>query len=261
MTGMRVSVGLCALLLAGGAAAGEARPRHDSTGQIGAWSTALYVPAPRAARTLPPEAACIGAILDAEREAGVADHRLLAMGFTEAGRMTADRLFTVWPWTVNTEGASRYFPTRDDAIDFVRAAQARGVRSIDVGCLQVNLKWHPDAFPDLATAFDPRANARYAARFLGELQRAHGTLDGAIARYHSAQSERGAAYRQRVAGNMRWVAGALDYLTALAAGPQAPVPVGVAAPNWGRAELGRLSFLSSLYANAAVRPLIPSPAP
>lgn len=256
MTMMRVTSGLCALLLAGGALAGEARP----AAQIGAWSTALYVPALRPVRALPPEAACIGAILDAEREAGVADHRLLAMGFTEAGRMTADRLFTVWPWTVNTEGVSRYFPTRDDAIAFVREVQARGVRSIDVGCLQVNLKWHPDAFPDLATAFDPRANARYAARFLGELQRAHGTLDDAIARYHSAQSERGAAYRQRVAGNMRWVAGALEYLKALAAGPQAPVPVGVVA-GWGRAELGRLSFLSSLYANAAVRPLLPSTAP
>ncbi len=259
---MRRLAGLAALLLAGTAsAAASAADVKPPAAQIGTWSTALYAPRALPARSLPPEAACIDAILAAEREAGVTDHMLLAMGFTEAGRMTADRLFTVWPWTVNTEGASRYFPTREEAIAFVRAAQARGTRSIDVGCLQVNLKWHPDAFPDLETAFDPRANARYAARFLGDLHRAQGSLDAAIARYHSAQSERGAAYRERVVGNRRWVAGAMDYLKALAAGPQttgANPAVPGALPAWGRAELGRLSFLSSLYANAAVKPLLPT---
>jgi len=241
---------LAGLLLPALAGAAEVGPG------IGRWTTALYAPpAAPAARVLPVEAACIGAILEAEREAGVADHMLLAMGFTEAGRRTPDKLFTVWPWTVNTEGQSHYFPSREDAIAFVRAAQARGVRSIDVGCLQVNLKWHPDAFPDLNTAFEPRANARYAARFLGELRHAHGTLDDAIARYHSAQSERGAAYRQRVVGNMRWTAHAIDYLRTLAAGPRAATPV------WGRAELGRLSFLSSLYAGGPARPLLPAGAP
>ncbi|MBK3773595.1 lytic transglycosylase domain-containing protein [Azospirillum aestuarii] len=255
---MRRLAGLAALLLAGTATAADVKPPAS---QIGTWSTALYAPRVLPARSsLPPEAACIDAILAAEREAGVTDHMLLAMGFTEAGRMTADRLFTVWPWTVNTEGASRYFPTREEAIAFVRAAQARGTRSIDVGCLQVNLKWHPDAFPDLETAFDPRANARYAARFLGDLHRAQGSLDAAIARYHSAQSERGTAYRERVGGNRRWVAGAMNYLKALAAGPQTAGPQAApgALPAWGRAELGRLSFLSSLYANAAVRPLLPA---
>jgi len=238
-------------------------PGWAAEGSIGRWTTALYAPPPPRAgapRALPAEAACIDAILEAEREAGVADHMLLAMGFTEAGRRTPDKLFTVWPWTVNTEGQSHYFPTRDDAIAFVRAAQARGTRSIDVGCLQVNLKWHPDAFPDLETAFEPRANARYAARFLGALRQAHGTLDDAVARYHSAQSERGAAYRQRVVGNMRWTAHAIDYLRTLAAGPRTATPVS-GAPVWGRAELGRLSFLSSLYAGGPARPLLPAGAP
>ncbi|WP_372395987.1 lytic transglycosylase domain-containing protein [Azospirillum sp. HJ39] len=243
---------------AGGAAASPA-----GASQIGVWSTALYAapkappnappnaPVQRPGKALPPEAQCIAAILDAEKAAGIADHLLLAMGFTESGRRTEDRLFTAWPWTVNTEGKSHYFQTRDDAIAFVRAAQARGVQSIDVGCLQVNLRWHPDAFPDLATAFDPAANARYAASFLSALRRDHGSLETAVARYHSAQSERGEAYRQRVTGNLRWVAGALGYLETLAAGP-----VG-AAPVWTAAERGRLSFLSGLFADGPARPLLP----
>lgn len=252
----RLALPLVAALLSGGGAWAAA------PSQIGTWSTALYaapkVPPPERARgPLPPEAQCIAAILDAERAAGVADHLLLAMGFTESGRRTEDGLFTAWPWTVNTEGRSSYFPTREAAIAFVRAAQERGVRSIDVGCLQVNLKWHPDAFPDLATAFDPVANARYAASFLSALRRDHGSLETAIARYHSAQSERGEAYRQRVSGNLRWVAGALGYLETLAAGPRGAAPAAGAAPVWTKAERGHLAFLSSLFANAPARPLLP----
>lgn len=250
---LRALVPLVAASLLCGPLAGAALATSPS--QIGTWTTALYAaPAPRGAPSrgpLPPEAQCIAAILDAEKTAGITDHLLLAMGFTESGRQTEDRLFTAWPWTVNIEGRSSYFPTRDAAIAFVRAAQERGVRSIDVGCLQVNLKWHPKAFPDLATAFDPVANARYAASFLGALRRDHGSLEAAIARYHSAQSERGEAYRQRVSGNLRWVAGALGYLEALASGPRS------AALVWTKAEKGHLAFLSSLFANGPARPLLP----
>ena len=52
----------------------------------------------------------------------------------------------------------------------MRAVQAQGVRSIDIGCMQVNLMHHPNAFATLDAAFDPLANALYAARFLTELR-------------------------------------------------------------------------------------------
>ena len=52
----------------------------------------------------------------------------------------------------------------------VRKLQRRGVRNIDVGCMQVNLRYHPKAFKSLGQAFDPRANAAYAAGFLRKLR-------------------------------------------------------------------------------------------
>jgi hypothetical protein len=49
------------------------------------------------------------------------------------------------------------------------AFEAAGITSLDVGCLQVNLAQHPDAFSTLAAAFDPVANADYGAAFLTSL--------------------------------------------------------------------------------------------
>ena len=84
----------------------------------------------------------------------------------------------------------------------MRALQARGVRSIDVGCLQVNLMYHPAAFASLDEAFDPRINAAYAARFLNTLYAERRDWAHAIAAYHSETPALGDAYRVLVMA--RW---------------------------------------------------------
>ena len=68
-----------------------------------------------------------------------------------------------------------FFPTREAAIAEVRQLRADGMRLIDVGCMQINLHHHPNAFASLEEAFDPLSNARYAAQFLTELRSATGT--------------------------------------------------------------------------------------
>ena len=88
--------------------------------------------------------------------------------------------------------------TKAEVIAAVEALQAKGVRSIDVGCMQVNLMYHPQAFASLQEAFDPVANARYAARFLLELKSETGSWDKATAWYHSATPEIGEPYQRKV---------------------------------------------------------------
>ena len=107
-----------------------------------------------------------------------------------------------WPWTINAEGEGQFFDTRQQAIDAVKALQARGVQSIDVGCLQVNLMYHPDAFASLEEAFDPRGNANYAARFLNSLYAGSKDWASAIAAYHSETPALGEIYRVLVMA--RW---------------------------------------------------------
>ena len=76
------------------------------------------------------------------------------------------------------EGQGRYLSSKLEAINEVRELQARGIRNIDVGCMQVNLYHHPDAFFSLEQAFDPAANVTYAAQFLRSLYRRHRLLAG-----------------------------------------------------------------------------------
>lgn len=147
----------------------------------------------------PPGLLCRQAIAAAERAHGIPAHLLAAIGRIESGRRdSATGALNPWPWTINAEGEGHFFDTRPQAIAAVKALQARGVRSIDVGCLQVNLMHHPNAFANLDQAFDPDSNADYAGRFLQQLFNQTGAWPKATANYHSATPELGEPYRQQV---------------------------------------------------------------
>jgi hypothetical protein len=147
-----------------------------------------------------PGEACRTAIAAAERGARIPQALLAAIARVESGRYDpATNRTTPWPWTINAEGKPGVFDTKEQAIAAVRMLQAQGVRSIDVGCMQVNLMHHPNAFASLEQAFDPVANAGYAARFLTQLREQTGTWEAATARYHSATPEYGGAYQRKVA--------------------------------------------------------------
>jgi hypothetical protein len=142
---------------------------------------------------------CRQAIRSAESAAGLPDQLMAAIGHVESGRPDAQGVVHPWPWTINAEGEGHMYDTKAEAIAAVRALQARGVQSIDVGCMQVNLVFHPTAFASLDQAFDPVANANYAARFLTELYGQAHSWTQATAFYHSATPELGADYQRKVA--------------------------------------------------------------
>lgn len=142
---------------------------------------------------------CRPAIVSAESAGRLPARLLEAIALVESGRLdkkTGQR--TPWPWTINAEGEGYFFDSKPQAIAAVKALQARGVMSIDVGCMQVNLLHHPNAFANLDQAFDPQINAHYAARFLNELYTRTPSWQQATAFYHSQTPERGAEYQRRV---------------------------------------------------------------
>lgn len=161
-------------------------------------------PAPASATPLmfTPQAAgtiCRQAVAAAERSTGIPAQLLAAIARVESGRRDpVTGRMAPWPWTINAEGVGHFYDTEAQAIAAVRDLQARGVRSIDVGCMQVNLMHHPDAFASLEQAFDPFSNAAYAARFLSQLKAQTGNWEQAAAAYHSQTPEIGADYQRQV---------------------------------------------------------------
>ena len=142
---------------------------------------------------------CRQAIQAAERSAALPAQLMAAIARVESGRPDAQGGVHPWPWTINAEGVGHYYETKAEAIAAVRALQARGVRSVDVGCMQVNLLYHPDAFAPLEQASDPVANARYAAGFLPRLYAQTHDWAQATANYHSASPALGGPYQRKVA--------------------------------------------------------------
>ena len=141
---------------------------------------------------------CQAAIAPVERASGVPDRLMQAMAIMESGRRDGSGSVAAWPWTINVEGVGEWFETKQQAIAAVTAHRARGARSIDVGCMQVNMMHHPDAFASLEEAFDPGVNARYAARFLQQLLAQTGSWPLAVGGYHSLTPEVGGDYAKKV---------------------------------------------------------------
>ena len=151
-----------------------------------------------------PSAYCDAAIASAERTIRLPPRVLSAIAEVESGRPDADTgALHPWPWTINAEGRGQFFASKAEAIAAVRALQLQGMRSIDVGCMQVNLMHHPNAFASLDEAFDPQSNALYAARFLNTLYVASGSWLQAIAAYHSETPAIGDDYRRRVMARLQ----------------------------------------------------------
>jgi hypothetical protein len=150
-----------------------------------------------------PWALCEPAIAAAEHAGKLPPRLLNAIALVESGRYH-DTTKTVhpWPWTINAEGEGHYYASKADAIGAVRALQIRGVRSIDVGCMQVNLMHHPEAFGSLDEAFEPSVNAAYATQFLNRLHAPADDWSKAIGDYHSATPALGDPYRAMVI--LRW---------------------------------------------------------
>lgn len=109
---------------------------------------------------------------------------LRAVTRTETGRLR-NGVLEPWPWTTNLEGKGQWFASRDAALSNAFEHYKAGARSFDVGCFQINYKWHHTAFSSLDAMFDPVENATYAARFLLDLHAEFGDWDSAVGAYHS----------------------------------------------------------------------------
>ncbi|MCR8549517.1 transglycosylase SLT domain-containing protein [Salipiger sp. P9] len=143
-----------------------------------------------------PSTACDTAAAEAARRTGVPKEVLMAITRSETGR-SVDGAVQPWPWTVNAAGTGHWFATRREAERFAAEQLARGEQSFDLGCFQINHRWHGGAFASVSDMLDPEKNALYAARFLQRLYAETGGWTDAAGAFHSRTPKHAERYKRR----------------------------------------------------------------
>ncbi len=176
-----------------------------------------------------------------ERAENVPPGLVRAVALAESGRWLPKRGQSLaWPWTVTSGRDSFYLPTKAAALAKVRELQAAGRRNIDVGCMQINLIYHGDAFRSLEEALDPESNVAYGTKFLKTLRLETRSWARATAHYHSRHPARGRAYRARVFRLWQELRRRQSNLRASALPGAAPSLLNLPSPAAGPERTGRL---------------------
>jgi hypothetical protein len=169
---------------------------------------------------------CSNAIAAAEVVQAIPHNLLRAIAIAESGRPDVQgKSVEPWPWTITAEGQGRFLASKAEAELQLSQLRQRGLQNIDVGCMQINLFYHADAFASSAEAFDVSRNVDYGARHLRALYAQTGSWRQAVGRYHSYVAELGEPYSLRVMeiwnGISSVAATARQPLAILASGPDA----------------------------------------
>ncbi len=135
------------------------------------------------------EFACEREMARASAESGVPLNVLYSVGLTETG--VGGEL---GPFDMNVDGRAVHSASLGEALARFAAAKAKGARLIDIGCMQINERYHGARFPSAAAMFDPRRNVNYAASFLKALKAEEGSWTLAVARYNAGPKNPGAQH-------------------------------------------------------------------
>ena len=151
-------------------------------------------------------AICRNAAIKAADRNGVPRDVLIAITLVETGTRRGGS-YGAWPWTVNVAGEGFWFDSRAAALLKAQKALARGQPSFDVGCFQLNYRWHGEHFSSIDQMFEPGPSSDYAARFLKSLHAETGDWIKAAGFYHSRTPVHAKRYRNLVARAVRGLGG------------------------------------------------------
>ncbi len=126
-----------------------------------------------------------------------------AVALAESGHKIKVGRYRPWPWTLNVAGIPRRYPTRNAAYNGLIFFLQQGVKSIDIGIMQINWRYHHNKLGTPWHALEPIHNTRTGARILNDEYKKTGEWKQAIGRYHSPgqkpmQKKRALNYANRV---------------------------------------------------------------
>ena len=91
----------------------------------------------------------------AARTHGVPLGVLYAVGLSETGRKGV-----LHPYALNIDGRSVMAANFREALARFREASNNGAKLVDLGCMQINHRYHGDKFADVEAMFDPAQKRR-----------------------------------------------------------------------------------------------------
>jgi len=158
-----------------------------------------FSPARAEQARLPSGEICACHIAEAEKKLDIPSQLFLAIAMVKSGVWDRERAcYIAWPWTVYAQKNGRHFTSKAEALTDIRETYNQGVRNIDVGCMQISLQYHGQAFGSLEELLDPAYNVAYDALSLKSLYRDARSWSTATARYHSSTPTLARACRDKV---------------------------------------------------------------
>ena len=129
---------------------------------------------------------------------------LYAVALTESGKQVASKgVYRPWPWTLNVAGRGYFFDSRLAAWQALTGWLKDGIRSVDIGLMQVNWHYHEERLGTPWQALDPYHNLRVGAEILQACYTARQDWWASVGCYHApANPQRADQYRRRVLS--RW---------------------------------------------------------
>lgn len=126
---------------------------------------------------------------------------LYAVGLSETGRKGM-----LNPFALNVDGRTVLAKDLHDAVARFSEEKRKGAKLVDLGCMQINHRYHGEKFTGVEAMFDPARNVDYAARFLKELRVREGNWTMAVARYNAGPNN--------VVGQKRYICSVIGSLVA-----------------------------------------------
>jgi soluble lytic murein transglycosylase-like protein len=123
---------------------------------------------------------CEAEMIRSSRENAVPLPVLYAVALTETGQRGE-----LHAYAMNIHGRPAFNATLQEAMATFQRARAKGETLVDIGCMQINYKYHGKQFASVEEMFEPSRNVSYAARFLKDLYKKEGNWTATVARYHA----------------------------------------------------------------------------
>ncbi len=130
---------------------------------------------------------------------------LYAVALTESGlSVRRSSVSRPWPWTLNVAGTGYYFNSRQAAWRALKHSLNSGERSIDVGLMQINWRYHHERLGSPWQALDPYHGLAVGTAILKRCHQGGGDWMKSVGCYHAPNhAQRAARYRRRVASQIQ----------------------------------------------------------